>query len=121
MALALWWFWLARPASRRQPFRSPFRAELSRGHRWFLRIATGAGVAAVIAMEAGWTVTEVGRQPWIVYGVMRTTEAVNPASGLRYGLYIVLAVYGVLAFLTVLVLRRFRHVPATEPVRELVG
>jgi cytochrome bd ubiquinol oxidase subunit I len=121
MALSLWWFWLARPASWRLPFRSPFRAELSRGHRWFLRFAMGAGVAAVIAMEAGWTVTEVGRQPWIVYGVMRTSEAVNPAPGLRYGLYIVLVLYAVLAFLTVTVLRRFRYVPQTEPVKELVG
>ncbi|GAA3223414.1 hypothetical protein GCM10010468_49930 [Actinocorallia longicatena] len=56
--------------------------------------------------------TEVGRQPWIVYGYMRTSEAVNPAGGLRFGLYVVMAVYAVLAVLTVVVLRRFRYVPA---------
>ncbi|GAB3661756.1 cytochrome ubiquinol oxidase subunit I [Glycomyces tarimensis] len=45
-------------------------------HRWFLRFAAVAGPLAVIALEAGWIATEVGRQPWIVYGVMRTPEAV---------------------------------------------
>ena len=37
-----------------------------------------------IAIEAGWTVTEVGRQPWIIYGVMRTADAVTPMPGLVY-------------------------------------
>lgn len=78
----------------------------------FLYGALVSGLAAVTAMEAGWTVTEVGRQPWIVYGYMRTSEAVNhAASGLRYGLYLVMAVYTVLGVLTAVVLRRFRHVP----------
>lgn len=45
------------------------------GNRWFLRFAAVAGPLAVIAMETGWIATEVGRQPWIVYGVMRTEEA----------------------------------------------
>ena len=35
-----------------------------------------------IAVEAGWTVTEVGRQPWIIYGVLRTADAVTPMPGL---------------------------------------
>ncbi|HEY7486473.1 MAG TPA: cytochrome ubiquinol oxidase subunit I [Streptosporangiaceae bacterium] len=76
---------------------------------WFLRAATLAGVAAAIAMEAGWTTTEVGRQPWIVYGVMRTVDAVNPSPGLRYGLYVVLVVYAVLGAVTIGVLRRMRR------------
>jgi cytochrome d ubiquinol oxidase subunit I len=37
-----------------------------------------------IAIEAGWTVTEVGRQPWVVYGVLRTADAVTPMPGLVY-------------------------------------
>ncbi|MFJ9314841.1 cytochrome ubiquinol oxidase subunit I [Pimelobacter simplex] len=45
--------------------------------RWFLRFAAAAGPLAVIALEAGWIATEVGRQPWIVYGIMRTPEAVG--------------------------------------------
>jgi cytochrome bd ubiquinol oxidase subunit I len=64
-----------------------------------------AGGAAAIALLAGWTVTEVGRQPWIVYGVMRTSEAVNPAGGLAAGLYVITAVYLALGVATVAVLR----------------
>ncbi|MGH3387412.1 MAG: cytochrome ubiquinol oxidase subunit I [Actinomadura sp.] len=104
LALAAWWalsWWRARSGRRDHAEVSP--------SPWFLRAATLAGAGAAIAMEAGWTVTEVGRQPWIVYGVMRTTEAVNPAPGLRFGLYIVLAVYVALGAATVSVLRRMRR------------
>ena len=59
-----------------------------------------------MALEAGWIATEVGRQPWIVYGVQRTEDAVSTAPGLRYGFYAVLVVYVVLTALTVYVLRR---------------
>src|SRR5439155_14763256 len=45
---------------------------------WFLRLVVLASPLGLIAIEAGWTVTEVGRQPWIVYGVMRTRDAVTP-------------------------------------------
>ncbi|MHA6794554.1 cytochrome ubiquinol oxidase subunit I [Pseudonocardia bannensis] len=79
--------------------------------RWFLRAVAVSGVAAVLAMEAGWTTTEVGRQPWIVYEVVRTAEAVSPAPGLQFGFYAVLVVYTVLTVATVVVLRRLagRH------------
>jgi cytochrome d ubiquinol oxidase subunit I len=49
---------------------------------WLLRALAGAAPMGFIAIEAGWTVTEVGRQPWIVYGVLRTSEAVTPMPGL---------------------------------------
>ncbi|WP_242891306.1 cytochrome ubiquinol oxidase subunit I [Actinomadura litoris] len=114
LALATWWgfAWWRRRHSPDLPWRP-----------WFLRVAATAGVLAAVAMEAGWTTTEVGRQPWIVYGVMRTEEAINPNPGLRYGLYIVLVVYAVLAAATVSVLRRMRHTPpvaapADEPELE---
>jgi cytochrome d ubiquinol oxidase subunit I len=74
--------------------------------RWFLRAAAVAGAACVVALEAGWVVTEVGRQPWIVYGQQRTADAVNPAPGLGVGLAIVLAAYVLLTIGTVYVLRR---------------
>jgi cytochrome d ubiquinol oxidase subunit I len=74
--------------------------------RWFLRAAAMSGVAAVLALEAGWTVTEVGRQPWIVFGVLRTADAVNPAPGLVVGFVLVSVVYAVLTAATVFVLRR---------------
>ena len=47
----------------------------SRRRRWFLRAVAVSGVAAIVALECGWIVTEVGRQPWIVYNVMRTKDA----------------------------------------------
>ncbi|MUL41972.1 cytochrome ubiquinol oxidase subunit I [Streptomonospora sp. PA3] len=89
---------------------------------WFLRAAALSGVAAVVALEAGWVVTEVGRQPWIVYGVMRTSEAVNPAPGLVYGFAGVSAVYAVLTVATVYVLRRLareKPVPVAPQERDV--
>ncbi|MGQ0778952.1 MAG: cytochrome ubiquinol oxidase subunit I [Pseudonocardiales bacterium] len=74
--------------------------------KWFLRAVALSGVAAVVALEAGWVATEVGRQPWIVYEIQLTRDAVSTAPGLRYGFYLVLAVYLVLTVMTVYVLRR---------------
>ena len=81
------------------------RRDLPRS-RWFLRAAVLAGPAAVAALEAGWVTTEVGRQPWIVYRVLRTADAVNTAPGLAVGLVVLVIVYGVLTFATISVLRR---------------
>ncbi|MEU7524439.1 cytochrome ubiquinol oxidase subunit I [Saccharothrix sp. NPDC042600] len=81
------------------------RRRLPRGD-WFLRAVAASGVAAVVAMEAGWVTTEVGRQPWIVYGLMRTADAVSPAPGLAWGLVAVVGVYTALTVFTVVVLRR---------------
>jgi cytochrome d ubiquinol oxidase subunit I len=81
------------------------RRDLPRS-RWFLRAASVTGIAACCALEAGWVTTEVGRQPWIVWGQMRTADAVNPAPGLVTGLVAVLAVYVVMTIGTVYVLRR---------------
>jgi cytochrome d ubiquinol oxidase subunit I len=86
---------------------------------WFLRAASVSGVLAVLALEAGWIVTEVGRQPWIVYGVMRTSEAVNPAPGLVYGFVLVAVVYAILTVATVYVLRRLaRDIPVPVAPQE---
>jgi len=83
--------------------------------RWFWRGASIAGVLSVIALEAGWITTEVGRQPWIVYGILRTSQAVSSAPGLRYGFYAVLAVYAVLTVATIYVLRRLARTPLQAP------
>ncbi|HEY5012886.1 MAG TPA: cytochrome ubiquinol oxidase subunit I, partial [Acidimicrobiia bacterium] len=80
------------------------RRDLPRS-RWFYRWALVAGPAAVVALEAGWVTTEVGRQPWIVYGVMRTRDAVSTASGLRYGYFLLLAIYAALTAASLYVLR----------------
>jgi cytochrome d ubiquinol oxidase subunit I len=74
--------------------------------RWFWRGAVAAGPAAAIALEAGWVVTEVGRQPWIVYQLMRVDEAVTAAPGVTYGYWLLAAVYTALTVATVFVLRR---------------
>ena len=77
---------------------------------WFLRATAISGVAAIVALECGWIVTEVGRQPWIVYEVMRTEDAVTQAEGVWVSLGIVLVVYTALGIATVLVLRAMaRH------------
>lgn len=81
------------------------RKDLPRS-KWFLRVASLSGLTAVVCLEAGWVVTEVGRQPWIVFGVLRTSEAVNPAPGLFYGFVLVSVVYLFLTIATVYVLRR---------------
>jgi len=78
---------------------------------WFLRGAALSGVAAAVALESGWVTTEVGRQPWIVYGIERTEDAVNPAPGLVYGFVLVAIVYAVLTVATVYVLRRLAQDP----------
>ena len=86
---------------------------------WFLRAVAVSGVAAIVAMEAGWITTEVGRQPWIVYGILRTEDAVSPAPGLFLGFYAVVAIYVVLTALTVFVLRRLAHHHDTPAPQEV--
>jgi cytochrome d ubiquinol oxidase subunit I len=86
---------------------------------WFLRAVAVSGVASVLALECGWVTTEVGRQPWVVYGILRTRDAVSPAPGLFAGFYAVVAIYVALTALTVFVLRRLaqqRDTPAPQEV-----
>jgi cytochrome d ubiquinol oxidase subunit I len=73
--------------------------------RWFLRATAASGVAAVIALECGWIVTEVGRQPWIVYNVMRTSDAVTQASGIGVTFAAVVALYVLLGATLIITLR----------------
>jgi cytochrome d ubiquinol oxidase subunit I len=81
--------------------------------RPFLLLAAGSGVLAVVAMEAGWVVAEVGRQPWIVYGRMRVEHAVTGNQGVWMTFVVVCLLYAVGAVTTVRVLRgmsrRFRR------------
>ena len=74
--------------------------------RWFLYSLVGAGPLGFIALEAGWMVTELGRQPWIIYGVMRTKEAVTPVHGIAIPFAIFTVVYLFLAFMVAYLLRR---------------
>ncbi|MCB9682520.1 MAG: cytochrome ubiquinol oxidase subunit I [Alphaproteobacteria bacterium] len=79
---------------------------------WVLRLLVLLAPAGVIAVEAGWTVTEVGRQPWVVQGVMRTADAVTPMPGIAVTFAVYSLLYLVLGTMTVLLLRRqFHHAP----------
>jgi cytochrome d ubiquinol oxidase subunit I len=86
---------------------------------WFLRAVAVSGLAAVAALECGWVTTEVGRQPWIVYGILRTADAVSPAPGLFVGFYAVVVIYLVLTALTVTVLRRLARAHDTPAPQEV--
>jgi len=97
MWLALWWW-------RRRDFPAT---------RWFLRAVAVSGLAAVVAMELGWITTEVGRQPWIVYRVLKVADAVNPEPGIQYGFWAVVAIYALLTVVTIAVLR---HMAQSVPV-----
>jgi cytochrome bd ubiquinol oxidase subunit I len=73
--------------------------------RWFLRATAISGVLAVVALECGWIVTEVGRQPWIVYNVMRTKDAVTNSDGVWVTFTVVLLLYALLAAALIVTLR----------------
>ncbi|OUJ73089.1 cytochrome ubiquinol oxidase subunit I [Hymenobacter crusticola] len=91
---------------------------------WFLRLFVAAIPAGFIAVEAGWTVTEVGRQPWIMYGVMRTADAVTPMPGIAYSFYLFTAVYLSLSLIVVFLLyRQIKMVPELydRPAQQLVA
>ncbi len=79
--------------------------------KWFYRAVVAAGPAAVVALIAGWITTEVGRQPWIVYEIMRTEEAVTGAEGIPVGYATLAIVYVGLAAIVVALLRRLARRP----------
>jgi len=72
---------------------------------WFLRAVAIAGAAAILALWCGWIVTEVGRQPWIVQGFMRTSEAVTEADGIWFAFAVVVVLYVAIGTGAILVLR----------------
>jgi cytochrome d ubiquinol oxidase subunit I len=79
---------------------------------WFLKLFVLATPVGFLAVEAGWTVTEVGRQPWIIHGIMRTSEAVTPMPGIIYSFYLFSAMYFTLAIAVVFLLsRQIKMVP----------
>jgi cytochrome d ubiquinol oxidase subunit I len=88
--LLAWWWW------RRRDRPLP---------RLVLAAVVAAGPAAVVALEAGWVTTEVGRQPWIVYGVTRTADAVTDVSWIWVSFGVITGVYALLTVAAVAVLR----------------
>ena len=75
-------------------------------NRAFLTAASATGIMAVIALQAGWVTTEVGRQPWIVHGVMTVEEAVTTNSGVWISLLGVVLLYSSMGLIAARVLRR---------------
>jgi cytochrome d ubiquinol oxidase subunit I len=102
-ALGLWFLW------------SRWRREALPQSRWFYRAVVAAGPLSVVALICGWIVTEVGRQPWIVYELMRTEEAVTGAEGIPVGYAALVVVYIGLAAVAFYMLRRLaRQGPEPE-------
>jgi cytochrome d ubiquinol oxidase subunit I len=83
--------------------------------RWFYRAVIAAGPASVVALISGWIVTEVGRQPWVVYGVMRTSQAVTNAGGIPVGYATLATVYAGVVMAVAWVLTRLARAPLEQP------
>lgn len=88
---------------------------------WFYRAVVPSGVLALIALQAGWIVTEVGRQPWIVYEVMRVSDAVTTADGMKLLFFVGLAIYLALFAVVVWLLRRLAQNPERVAEDEAAG
>jgi len=83
---------------------------------WWLKWIAITTPLGFLAVEAGWTVTEVGRQPWIMYGIMKTKDAVSPMPGLQYSFYVITAVYLLLSVILFWLMRRqIRSLPHFYP------
>jgi cytochrome bd ubiquinol oxidase subunit I len=89
--------------------------------RWFYRAIVLTGPLALVAAVAGWITTEVGRQPWVVYDVMRTSQAVTGAKGIPIGYGTLVLVYVALAAAVAWVLRRLALIPLPESFSELAN
>jgi cytochrome bd ubiquinol oxidase subunit I len=75
-------------------------------HKWFLTAVVIATPLGFIAVEAGWIVTEVGRQPWVIYEIMRTIDSVTPVPGQIFHLSAFTLVYALLTVVAVWLMSR---------------
>jgi cytochrome bd ubiquinol oxidase subunit I len=94
-----------------------FRRDMPRS-RWFLRGAALTGFLSVVTMEAGWIVSEVGRQPWIVYNKMRVADAATTNEGVWITFIAVALLYAGLGTTLILVLRGMSRRARTQPALE---
>jgi cytochrome d ubiquinol oxidase subunit I len=104
LAFAAWagWLW--------------FRKRALAGEARFLLVATAVGPLGLVALEAGWMVTELGRQPWIIRGVMRTADAVTPMPQLWVSLLVTCLVYLLLGMVVAVLLARYVLGQEREPL-----
>lgn len=91
--------------------------------KWFYRAVAASGVLSVVALQAGWIVTEVGRQPWIAYNVMRVGDAVTHASGisilLGFGVVIYLGLLGMAIWLLRRLASEAEHLKEDDATKEV--
>lgn len=73
---------------------------------WWLKMLIAATPLGFIAVEAGWIVTEVGRQPWIIYGIMKTKDSLTPMPGIQYTFYTIAVVYLLLSLIVAWLMSR---------------
>ncbi len=73
---------------------------------WWLKILALSMPLGFLGIETGWMVTELGRQPWIIYRVMRTEEALTPMPGIVYPLILISIVYLILSLISIYLMRR---------------
>jgi cytochrome bd ubiquinol oxidase subunit I len=104
---ALYWWGVWR--RRRQPHNEDGEP------RWLLWLIVATGPLGFLALEAGWIVTEVGRQPWIIRNIMRVSEAVTPAPGVLSTFLAFVALYLVLAVVVAVLLVQLGRQPTTSP------
>ncbi|HLG75838.1 MAG TPA: cytochrome ubiquinol oxidase subunit I, partial [Ktedonobacteraceae bacterium] len=100
-------------------------------YRWFLRILVAATALPYIANSCGWILTEMGRQPWLVFGLLKTADGVSPSvsSGMvLFTLITFIAVYGVLAIVDGFLLFKYgkadvqpEHAQVEQPDEQLVA
>jgi cytochrome d ubiquinol oxidase subunit I len=93
------WFWIAWLRYRENVL----------NRRWLMRALCVVAPLGFIGLEAGWMVTEVGRQPWIIQGLMRTKDAVTPVAGVQ-GMFVAFTLlYGLLTVTVIVLLRKLTH------------
>jgi cytochrome d ubiquinol oxidase subunit I len=97
-------------------FLSWFRKRQVPRSKWFYRGVVIAGPAALIATISGWVVTEVGRQPWVVYEILRTEAAVTGADGIVFGFAALAIVYSILIAATIWVLAKIARKPLSPGI-----
>jgi cytochrome d ubiquinol oxidase subunit I len=105
--LAGLWFWV-------QYFRQKRAVPTD---KWLLYAVVAAGPLTLLAIELGWMVTEEGRQPWIIYHILRVSQAVSPLNLLDVSFVVFTLIYLALAYTTVLLLLRFTR-QRGEPLEE---
>lgn len=77
-----------------------------RNRKWWLKTLVILMPVGFIALQAGWMVTELGRQPWVIYGIMKTKDAVTPMPGIQFSFFLISLIYTFLSFVVIWLLKR---------------